>query len=93
MNDSADKPYKDYYCSNCGNRDTVNEEDNFCSICGSKFTTEDELCELAARLVIQDIAAEKKENELKEFLETIKSGKLPPLNLNSKRGIDYINKN
>lgn len=71
MNDSADHPYVDYYCSNCGNKETVYEDDNFCSICGSKFTTDDELVELAAKLVIQDIAAEQNQNETQSSLKPL----------------------
>ena len=32
------------------------------------------------------------QKEKAEFFATIKSGKLPPLNFNSTKGIDYINK-
>ena len=34
-----------------------------------------------------------RQREKDEFFATIKSGKLPPLRLNSTFGIDYINKN
>lgn len=95
INESADHPYKDYYCSNCGNKDTVNEDDNFCSICGSKFITDkdlEDLCEQATRLIQQDITADKVDKETEEFIERIRSGELPLLNFNNTRGIDYINK-
>lgn len=43
INDSADTPYTDYYCTACGNKDTVYEDDNFCSKCGARFIDTNEI--------------------------------------------------
>jgi len=37
ISDRADTPFTDYRCDNCGNDDSVCEEDNYCSRCGAKF--------------------------------------------------------
>lgn len=42
INDSADTPYIDYYCSRCGNKDSICEEDLFCRQCGAKFLNREE---------------------------------------------------
>ena len=54
INESADHPYEDYYCSTCGNRDTIYENDLFCSKCGAKFITEAQLVEDAIKSILKD---------------------------------------
>ncbi len=51
INESADSPYIDYYCTTCGNKDTVCKDDNFCSMCGAKFVDNNYLLEQARQKI------------------------------------------